>query len=84
MQRRGFGLRGGFRNQMNQQRPLRTGGALGKIVDTMMPALAQNKKIMRIGNNAQIINSYIQNMNKNKERGTPSSAVRTQAPNLYL
>ena len=55
-----------------------------KFADMMMPALAKNKKIMGIGNNAQIINSYIQNMNKNKERGTPSSAVRTTAPKLYL
>ena len=78
---RGFGLRGGFRNQANQQRPQGTGGVIGAIGNLMMTSMSKSPKIMSNPKFSVPITNY---MNKNKERGTPSSAVRTQAPKLYL
>jgi hypothetical protein len=68
---KGFGLRGGFRNQANQQRPQGTGGALGAIGNLMMASMPKPKFPVPITN-------Y---MNKNKERGTQSSAVYRPMPN---
>ena len=78
---RGFGLRGGFRNQANQQRPQGTGGAIGAIGNLMMTSMSKSPKIMSNPKFSVPITNY---MNKNKERGTQSSAVRTQAPKLYM
>ena len=52
-----------------------------KITDMMAPELL---KIPKVANNPAAVRRITDYINRNKERGTPSSAVRTTAPKLYL
>ena len=52
-----------------------------KLTETIMLGLSKSPQIMSNPKFSVPITNY---MNRNKERGTPSSAVRTTAPKLYL
>ena len=77
-----------YQQQYSQRQGKRPGGRFGgiggtfvgnKMADMMMSGMSKSPQIMADPRYSVPIKNY---MNRNKERGTPSSAVRS--PRLYL
>jgi hypothetical protein len=73
-------------NQQSSRKRGRHGGFSntfvgGKMTDMMTSGMSRSPQIMADPRYSVPVTNY---MNRNKERGTPSSAVRTTAPKLYV